>query len=136
MPMTYRYLSQLEEVTEGEARWLDEVIDRFNALEIEAETTMYKYELQLKATHAAVAARNPTVSLPTLPPFRTIYTIAQMDEIVQYQRTITKLNLKSYNNVGPQPQVQATKAMHQEQSTSSPIQGSIVPTETTNNDVE
>ena len=97
---------------------------------------MHKYELQLKATHAAVAARNPTVSLPTLPPFRTIYTIAQMDEIVQYQRTITKLNLKSYNNVGQQPLVQATKAMHQEESTSSPIQGSIIPTETTNNDVE
>ena len=31
------YLAQLEEVTEGEARWLDEVIDRFNALEIETD---------------------------------------------------------------------------------------------------
>ena len=31
------YLSQLEEVTEGEARWLDEIIDHFNALEIETD---------------------------------------------------------------------------------------------------
>ena len=31
------YLSQLEEVTEGEEEWLDEVIDRFNALEIEID---------------------------------------------------------------------------------------------------
>ena len=31
------YLSQLEEVTDGEEKWLDEVIDRFNALEIETD---------------------------------------------------------------------------------------------------
>ena len=31
------YMSQLEEVTEEEEKWMDEIIERFDALEIEAD---------------------------------------------------------------------------------------------------
>ena len=48
------YMSQLEEATEEEEKWMDEIIERFDALEIEADNIVGKSNESTKMTNASI----------------------------------------------------------------------------------